>query len=376
MKRTFSKIRLSILGGFLLFATYEAVMHQLRGGASDGTPSIHALCAFGALESLFSLFTAGTLIQKIYSGTFVLLIVTVITALLFRRGFCGWICPFGGLQELMGRLGKKVLGKQLKMPVKADGILRYLKYVILGLTIVMAWITASIWMFPYDPWAAYGHLGEGLQAVWAEFAAGLIILVVTLAGSFFYDRFFCKYLCPLGGFLSLVAKISPFKIKRDSQVCTDCGLCTKACPVNIQVAALETVTSGECLNCQKCTAACPTEGALTSSLSFRSKRTMKPLTVGALLLLLYFGGIGLAKVTGKYQLLPAPVTAETVITDTESLRGYMTLQDISFAMKISPDEVYRRMGIPGDVPADTAAKDLGEYIPGFDFHSARDSLAE
>jgi polyferredoxin len=208
-----TKTRLLILAVIVVFISDEAYMHQVKGGGPDGSPSIHALCPYGGLESLYTVFTSGTFIDKIYSGTLVLFLVSVITALFFRRGFCGWICPLGGLQEFIARLGRKIMGRQLVMPIKVDKILRYLKYVVLVVTAVFAWKTATMWMSPYDPWAAYGHLGEGLPAVWKEFSIGFIILIVTFIGSFFYDRFFCKYLCPMGGFLGLISKLSPFKSK-------------------------------------------------------------------------------------------------------------------------------------------------------------------
>ena len=367
-------VRLSILAVFIAFISFEAYMHQVKGGSSEGAPSIHALCPYGGLESLLSLIISGTLIQKIYIGTISLFIISIITSLLFRRGFCGWICPFGGIQEFMGRLGKKILGRQFNIPGRIDSALRYLKYAVLALTILTAWVTASMWMAPFDPWAAYGHLGEGIESVWNEFAIGFIILIITLIGSFFYDRFFCKYLCPMGGFLGLISKLSPFKIKRNEELCVDCNLCTESCSVNIDVARVNEVTSMECVNCQECTAACPREGALTNSFSFADKKKFKPMAVGIILLAVYFGCIGAAKMTGSYSLLPEPITEETVITDTESLRGYMTLSEISNATKIALDDVYSRMGIPPEVPSYTKAKELSQYIPGFDFHEAAEKL--
>lgn len=352
-------------------------MHQVKGGGSEGAPSIHALCPYGGLESLFTIFTEGTFINKIYGGTLVLFFVSLITAIVFKRGFCGWICPLGGLQEFLGRLGEKVMGSQLIMPVKIDNVLRYLKYPVLALTALMAWVTASMWIAPYDPWAAYGHLGEGFSALWKEFPIGFIILIITFIGSFFYNRFFCKYLCPMGGFLGLVGKISPFRIKRDADLCIDCNLCTKVCSVNIDVAKVETVDSAECINCQECTSVCPQEGALVNTYTFlkTKKKTIKPLYIGLAILLLYFGGIGVAKLAGSYALLPEPIAEGEIVTDVEMLKGYMTLSDISIAMNIPLDDLYRRMEIPESFSADTPMKELGDHIPGFDFHKAKENLA-
>jgi len=372
--KTVTRLRLIVLAAFVLFITFEAYMHQVKGGGPDGSSSIHALCPYGGFESLFSLFTTGAFIDKIYAGTMVLFAISVVLALLFRRGFCGWICPLGGLQEFFARAGHKIMGKQLVMPIKADKYLRYLKYAVLALTAYFSWKTASMWVSPYDPWAAYGHLGEGLPSVWNEFAIGLIILVISFAGSFFYDRFFCKYLCPMGGFLGLVSKISPFRITRDKDICIDCNLCTKACPVNIDVAKADSVTTAECINCQECTTICPKEGALTNRFLMFPKASIKPLIIGLSILAIYFGSIGIAKIVGVYSVLPGPVSIDTVITDVETLKGFMTLEEISTAMGLSLDEVYRRLEIPENVPTDTKAKELGNFIDGFDFHEGRDKL--
>lgn len=367
-------IRLILLAFFVFFISFEAYMHQVKGGGPEGSPSIHALCPYGGLESLYTIFTDGSLIDKVYSGTVVLFFLTVVLALLFRRSFCGWICPLGGIQEFLGRLGRKVLGRSLVMPRKLDHGLRVLKYPVLVFTAYLSWKTASMWVSPYDPWAAYGHLGEGLAGVWEEFTIGFIILVITFAGSFLYDRFFCKYLCPMGAFLGLISKISPTRIVRDKDLCIDCNLCTKVCSMNIPVARVENVTSPECINCQECTAICPKEGALTNRVSFLKKISIKPAVLGFLVLLVYFGGIGIAKISGQYSLLPDRGFRDSYQEGAEGLKGYMTLNDISIVLNMPLDEVYARMGIPASVPADVPAKELSQLIPGFSFHDAREAL--
>ncbi len=368
--------RLAVLGLFTVFITWEAYMHQVKGGGPDGTASIHALCPFGGLESLYTVFISGSMIDKIYAGTFVLFIITIVLAVVFRRSFCGWICPFGGIQEFLGRFGKKVMGKQLVMPRKVDKVLRLIKYPVLIVTVFAAWKTATLWMSPYDPWAAYGHIGEGPASLFSEFFIGTILLIVTVIGSFLYDRFFCKYLCPMGGFLGIISRISPFRISRNKDVCISCNLCTKVCSMNIDVAKLETVTDSECINCQECTAVCPQPGALENSFSFKPGKTMKPLLVGLIVLLIYFGGIGISALTGSYILLPEPITEETTVLSVDELKGYMTLSEISTVTGIALDEVYRKMEIPENIPSSTAVKDISGIIPGFDFHTAREKLKE
>ncbi|MBN2510589.1 MAG: 4Fe-4S binding protein [Spirochaetales bacterium] len=367
--------RVVLLSVIVVFVTIGAYMHQVKGGGPDGFPSVHALCPYGGLESLYSLFSSGSPLDKIYAGTISLFVITIVIAFIFKRGFCGWICPFGGLQELTGLIGKKMMKRQFAMPHRLDKYLRYVKYGVLAVSAVMAWVTATLWISPYDPWAAYAHLGEGVIAVWDEFAVGLVFLALTFVGSFFYDRFFCKYLCPMGAFLGIASKVGLAKISRNADTCIDCGLCTKKCPMNIDVAKAEDVRSAECINCQRCVETCPKKGALENRIAGSSGITLKPLAVGVGILLLYFGGIGVSALSGTQALLPGPVSESSVtVNDPDDLKGYMTLEDISTVMGLTIEEVYRRMEIPEKTPGDVPVKELSGLVPGFDFHEARERL--
>jgi polyferredoxin len=124
----------------------------------------------------------------------------------------------------------------------------------------MSFVTASLWVRPYDPWAAYHHI-VSVELV-SGFLVGLILLVLSLVGSLLYDRFFCKYLCPMGGFLGLINRIGWFRIKRVDATCTHCMACNKACPVNIKVESVAQVSSSECINCNLCVASCPVKDTL------------------------------------------------------------------------------------------------------------------
>lgn len=81
-------------------------------------------------------------------------------------------------------------------------------------------------MRPYDAWAAYMHLLS--TEVLAEFGIGLAILEVTVAGPLAYDRFFCKYACPMGALLGMLSPLGWFKVRRDSDRCIGYRACDKA----------------------------------------------------------------------------------------------------------------------------------------------------
>lgn len=361
-------LRYIILAAVLIFVTIQSYLHATIGGKDYA--SIHALCPYGALESLYSLIFSGILIKKIYSGTFIMLGLTLIIALIFRRSFCGLICPFGTIQELFGKLGKKLFKKRFELPKNIDNPLRYLKYVILFVTVYYGWKTAGLWMSPYDPWAAYGHVIEGPAALIEEFPVGSILLLVTIIGSMLYDRFFCKYLCPMGAFYGIVSKVSPGKITRDENTCVNCGLCNKNCPANIKVSESKTIKSAECLNCQSCILSCPKKDTL--KFKFFGKG-IAPLAVIVIVVSIFFGGIAITKFANIYQTTPAPITSSTNLNP-EELKGYMTIEDVATALKMDIGELYKKLNIPTIVPKETKLKDVKNFVPGFELETARESL--
>lgn len=391
-KNNFTRgLRLIILLGLLAFVTYEGYMHQVLGGGK--VPSVHALCPFGALESLYSLLFMGSFIRKIFSGTVVLLILTVIMAILFRRSFCGLLCPFGGLQELFGRIGRKVLKKRFIIPVFIDKPLRYLKYLILLLTVGMAWNYGALWMSPYDPFSAYSHLSVITKYIQEDSLAiiGLLILAVTIVGSFIYDRFYCKYLCPVGAFYGIIGKISPTKIERNTDLCVNCKKCNKVCPVNIDIENSDKITSAECINCNECVLVCPKKGALEIK---TAGKKMQPLAILLIVIGLFFGTILIAQATGNFQIMHSEQKEskseeseddcnEEVThnlqdgsdkVDISRIRGSMTIQEASDSIQMDLDEFYNLFKIPESVPNQTRMKDIDNVSPGYDFDSIKEDL--
>ena len=363
-------LRWGLLALFVVLVSMAAYLHIALGGAKS--PSIHALCPFGGLESLYQVFTTGSFIAKIFAGTMTLFIITLIVALVFRRSFCGLICPFGAIQEFFAKLGQTIFKRKWVMPARIDKPLRYLKYIVLLVTVVYAWKTAGLWMAPYDPWSAYAHLPEGLESVWGESAVGLIILVVTIVGSLIYDRFFCKYLCPVGALYGMVGKISPFKVVRNETACIDCGLCSKSCPMNIDVQRSLKVTTAECINCQTCVTNCPKEGALEHQMGHK---IMKPFTIIVLVMVVFFGSIFAAQALGLYQLTPAELKAGESINYDE-VKGYMSIKEAAEATKTDLKVFYEKFKIPENVPETTKMKEISQVAEGYDLDQAKAALAE
>ena len=394
--RIASKIlRWVTLGSLLVFVLAATSLHALGYAA----PSIHALCPYGGLESMLSIIAVGTFLKKILIGTFVLFGATVLLAIVMRRSFCGQVCAFGFLQELFGNLGRKLFKKRPVVPKKLDRVLRYLKFVVLAVTVAMAWITGELWVTPYDPFNALGHLAD-FNALITSYLIGFIVLIVTLLGSLVYDRFFCKYLCPVGALYGVIGKVSPYSVRVDHDQCIRCGLCNKACPMNVEVMDAKggRVTDMECINCNMCVNACPKKGALSTG--FTRKKAIHPLIATILALALFFAPIGIAAATGNMQLLANKYTntrseesyeehaeeesaysgdnGEGAIEDEEheeesyvpingyepgDIRGSMSLSQVAGMLDLPLDEVYARLGLADDYPSNatikTAEEDMG-----------------
>lgn len=359
--------RLLVLLGLLIWVVYESYMHQVLGGGK--APSVHALCPYGALESLYTLLLTGSFVKKIYSGTVVLLGITIVLAILFRRSFCGMLCPFGALQELFQKLRNITIKKRFVMPEKVDGILRYLKYVVLVLTVLMAWLFGTLWMSPYDPYAAFSHITVIAGSIEEDplTIIGFLLLLVTVVGSFFYDRFFCKYLCPAGAFYAIIGKISPTKVTRNNDLCVHCKKCDKTCPVNIKIEQSDKVTSAECINCNECVLECPVNGALEVKVA---NKTVAPMVILVLVVGLFFGSIGIAQLTGNFEILPKAVAEGQTIPIYE-VKGYNTIEEAAVLTGLSLDQVYEQLAIPKTVPKETQFKNIASVAPGYQFDQAK-----
>jgi len=188
-------------------------------------------------------------LQKSHPVTMHLIKLGVIlgSAILFSRFFCSMICPKGAIQELVHRESLAV-----KVPVKLDRALKYLKYVFL-----IALIIAPL-LFEFR---LFRHIGPfkvifNLDGSW--FLIGF--MVVTIFASIFIGRPFCRYICPIGALLAIMAKIVPFKI-RMSDSCNGCGKCTKVCPTDAiylkERKTPVTISVAECINCRQCENVCP-----------------------------------------------------------------------------------------------------------------------
>lgn len=225
--------------------------------------SVHAICPIGGFELFFTgLFSSGFSIAGFFSGMVIIFLIMSVLSIVFRRSYCGYICPMGACQEFISIIGKKVLPaklKNLKVPGAVNRILRWVKYAVLLSFVVGAFAVGGHWMLPADPFIALMSLGsrDGLASIFQRLPFAVIFFFAILVVSFFAGRLFCRYVCPAGAWYALLSKISLSRIVRNTDTCIHCGLCSKECPADLDVANLKVVNSGECIGCRQCERICP-----------------------------------------------------------------------------------------------------------------------
>ena len=193
------------------------------------------------------------------------------------RLVCGFLCPFGFFQDLL----YKMKLKKRKVNPKIDGMLRYLKYVVLLLLVIVLPVvivdatglgepTFCKWLCPV------GSLEAGIPLIITNptlryslgfiFSFKMIILLSIILLSMIVYRPFCKYLCPLGAFYGLFNKLSFYQMKVDFSKCNGCQDCMQTCKMQVNI--LKNINSAECIRCGECKIAC-NQNAIISGLNIK-----------------------------------------------------------------------------------------------------------
>jgi NosR/NirI family nitrous oxide reductase transcriptional regulator len=179
----------------------------------------------------------------------VLLAYTAMSLLVWGRGtFCGWLCPFGALQEVVGKLAAWGKLPQWRFKAHTDARLKWLKYPLLGAIVLSAWLAPALTdqLVELEPFKTAITLNFVRAWPFVAWALGLLLL-----GAFVY-KFFCRYLCPFGAALALLGRVRLFAwIPRREQCGTACQSCRHRCDYQA-IAPSGQVAYEECFQCMDC----------------------------------------------------------------------------------------------------------------------------
>lgn len=213
----------------------------------------------GILLTVIGFFTNYPMVNSILLGAIIIM----------GPVFCGWVCPFGTLQDIFAKLGRKLGIKKYVMPSKLKKVLAFSRYILLLITIL---ITADFIfnILSLDPRANFTTLLGGKTLT----VTGWIIVFAFLGISIFFERPFCNYLCIEGAKFGVLSSARPITIVRNKETCVGCNRCNRVCPMNVDVSSYSQVRSLQCINCMECVAACPAKNTLTVGI-IPVKKTIK-----------------------------------------------------------------------------------------------------
>jgi polyferredoxin len=293
---------------------YLFVRYYETGGQSTWTPrppGVEGWLPIAALMNLKVLLATGG-VPRLHPAGLFLLIAFLSVSWLARKSFCGWLCPVGTVSEYLWMLGRSTFGRNFRLPKWLDLALRAIKYLLLALFLfaVLSMPVPAIRAFLEG---SYGVLDDVKMLNFFRFlglAGGAVVVLLGIA-SLFVQNFWCRYLCPYGALMGIAALASPLRIRRDPELCIDCGKCTKACPSALPVARLVTIRSAECTGCLQCVATCPAAGAL--AMAAPGRRRVPGWAVAAVVAGLFAGVCGYARWSGHWRTdLPGRVYFELI----------------------------------------------------------------
>ena len=252
--------------GFLQGKIYQGPLKQacVPGMNCYSCPGARGACPIGSLQAvignydfMFSYYVVGFLI---FVGA------------LIGRFVCGWLCPFGLIQDL---LHKVPFFKKIDT-FKGDRLLRKLKYVILVVFVILLPLFLVDIIGEGSPYfckliCPVGTLEGGIPlallnptlrgALGWLYAWKNLLLALTILASLAIYRPFCKYICPLGAIYSLFNGLSLYQYRVDENACIKCGMCRRVC--RMQVDPVKNPHDPECIRCGQCKKACPTQAIHT-----------------------------------------------------------------------------------------------------------------
>ena len=236
---------------------HEKLTHWIRGGSMLFVLFFIGFYAQGQL----SVVNIYTLLLALYNGfkiqvflldpvIFILWVFVFISLFIVGRGlYCGWLCPFGALQEFAGLLAKKLRIKQIKIKPQQHKWGQTLKYFILLGLLVSAFFSLNVAekLAEVEPFKT--SITLHFVRTWPFVVYAVLLLLLSMK----IHKVYCRYLCPLGAGLAIVGRFPLFKLLRRRDECgTPCQLCkTKKCDIDA-INKDGSIDYGECIQCLEC----------------------------------------------------------------------------------------------------------------------------
>lgn len=291
-----ARFRLAIQAAFTLFCIYvgyrfTAFLAWVLGQSETYVPKPGAVEGFLPISALLgarNLAATGEW-DMIHPAGLTISLAVVVMALLFRKGFCGYVCPVGFLSSLVEKAGRKI-GLAKVPPRRLDQALTGLKYLGLGFFLYSVFIAMDLKSVQSFLSAPYNMVSDAKMLDFFTKPSGTSLMIVgaLVVFSVFIRNAWCRYLCPYGALLGLVSFFSPMAINRDGDQCINCGKCTKGCPAGIEVERKDVVRSPECIGCAECVGNCPVDGCVTVKAAGRVRMPWLVLGIGSVVVLLSF----------------------------------------------------------------------------------------
>ncbi|MDR1134844.1 MAG: 4Fe-4S binding protein [Clostridiales Family XIII bacterium] len=277
----------SNFSGFLTGQVYSGGLKRLCAPGLNcyACPGALGSCPIGAMQN--------SLGDPIYRFSFYATGFLALFGVLFGRMICGFLCPFGLIEELLYMPAKHI--KRRFPPAGAlleknhlHPIFRYLKYAILLLFVILLPLFALDSFGFGIPWFCKYICPSGmvmgaspvlsaqpglLSLTGWIFYVKLAVCALIILFSMISHRFFCKYLCPLGAVYGLFNGISFYRMSVDTEKCVSCGECGKLCPMGVR--PNESPNSAECIRCGSCVDKCPHNALCASYRCYSSKPSTK-----------------------------------------------------------------------------------------------------